>query len=142
MKKFTLLLTFAFNISGLAFAQDITGKWVTIDDNSGKKRSVVEITKKGDTYFGSIIEMYLEPHEDPNAVCDLCTDDRKNKKIMGLQIIRDMKRDGKEYNSGEILDPENGKVYRCKLWVENSKLMVRGYIAIFYRTQEWLRFEE
>ena len=60
------------------------------------------------------------------------------KPIVGLEIIRDMKKDGDEYAGGDILDPENGKVYRCKIWVENGKLMVRGYIAFLYRTQTWL----
>ena len=121
-------------------AQDITGKWVTIDDTSGKKRSVVEIEKKGDEYFGKVVDMYLEPHEPTDPVCDLCSDDRKDQKVRGLEIIRNMKKDDDEYTGGDILDPENGKVYRCKLWVEDGKLMVRGYVAFFFRTQEWLPY--
>jgi uncharacterized protein (DUF2147 family) len=60
------------------------------------------------------------------------------KKVIGLEVIRNMVCDGSEWEDGDILDPENGKVYRCKLWVENGKLQVRGYIAFLYRTQTWL----
>jgi uncharacterized protein (DUF2147 family) len=60
------------------------------------------------------------------------------KPIVGLEIIRNMEKDGDEYEDGDILDPENGKVYRCKLWVEEGKLRVRGYISFLYRTQTWL----
>ncbi|MCB0773090.1 MAG: DUF2147 domain-containing protein, partial [Flavobacteriales bacterium] len=63
---------------------------------------------------------------------------RKGKPVLGLEIIRGMVRDGEEWNDGTILDPDNGKVYDCKLWVEGDKLKVRGYIAFFFRTQTWL----
>ncbi|MFY0650770.1 MAG: DUF2147 domain-containing protein [Cyclobacteriaceae bacterium] len=137
MKKF-LLISFLFCVQ-LSFAQDIVGKWTSIDDNSGKERSIVEIYKKEDKYFGKIVGMYLEPDEPKDPVCDQCTDDRKDKKIMGMEIIRNMEKDDDEYSGGEIMDPENGKIYRCKLWIEDGKLMVRGYVAFFYRTQEWIK---
>lgn len=137
MKKILLFsLTIIFHTS---FAQDITGKWTTIDDNTGKERSVVEIYKKGDKYYGKVSDMYLEPHEPKDPICDLCTDERKDQKTLGMEIIRNMEKDGDEYSGGDILDPENGKVYRCKLWIEDGKLMVRGYVAFFFRTQEWIR---
>lgn len=138
-KSVFLLISIVFVTTNSLHSQNITGKWATIDDNTGKKRSIVEVYKKGGKYFGKVVDMYLEPHEDPDPVCDLCSDNRKDQKIRGMEIIQNMEQTGNEYTGGEILDPENGKVYRCKLWVEDGKLMVRGYIAFFFRTQEWLR---
>ena len=134
-----ILILACIFIAQSALAQDITGKWTTIDDNTGKERSVVEIYKKGDKYFGKVSDMYLEPHEPKDPICDLCTDERKDQQTLGMEIIRNMEKDGDEYSGGDILDPENGKVYRCKLWIEDDKLMVRGYIAFFFRTQEWIK---
>ena len=77
-------------------------------------------------------------------ICDKCDDEdaRKNKKILGMTIITDMKKgDDGVWEDGEILDPKKGKVYDCKLWVENGKLQVRGYVLFFHRTQEWLKYE-
>jgi uncharacterized protein (DUF2147 family) len=143
MKRiFSLSLTFSFFILS-AFAQRTTpvGKWKTVDDNSGKTKSVVEIYEKGGKLFGKVLELF-DP-EKPDPVCEECASDdpRHMKPIVGLEIIRNMQKDGSEWEEGDILDPENGKVYRCKLWVEEGKLMVRGYIAFLYRTQTWLPAE-
>lgn len=134
-----ILILACILIAQSALAQEITGKWTTIDDNTGKERSVVEIYKKGDKYFGKVSDMYLEPHEPKDPICDLCPDERKDQQTLGMEIIRNMEKDGDEYSGGDILDPENGKIYRCKLWIEDGKLMVRGYVAFFFRTQEWIK---
>ena len=118
-------------------AQDITGRWVTIDDNTGKQRSVVEITVKNGKAFGRIVEIFDRSKVD--KTCEACTDDRKGKRILGMDIIRDMVQDDDEWEDGTIMDPDTGKIYDCKLWVEDGKLQVRGYVAFFYRTQTWLR---
>lgn len=123
-------------------AQDIFGKWKTIDDNTGKPRSIVEITKKDGKAYGKILKLFREPDEDPDPICDDCTDYRKDQRVIGMTIITDMVQDDDEWEDGEILDPENGKVYDCKLWVEDGKLKVRGYIAFFFRTQTWLPADE
>ncbi len=133
---FALILT---ALSGQA--QDIFGKWKTIDDNTGKPRSVVEIYEKDGKAYGKILKLFREPGEDPDPVCDECTDYRKNQRVIGMTIITDMVRDGDEWEDGEILDPENGKIYDCKLWVEDGKLKVRGYVAFFFRTQTWLPYK-
>ena len=134
--KFILIFTFSI-ISLSMSAQDIFGKWKTIDDNTGKARSIVEITHKDGKAFGTILKLFREPGEDLDPICDDCTDYRKNKKVIGMTIITEMEKDGDEWDDGEILDPENGKVYDCKLWVEDGKLKVRGYVAFFFRTQTW-----
>ena len=79
--------------------------------------------------------LILPRGEDP--VCEKCPGDRKGKKVVGMTIIRDMVQSGKIWKSGKILDPENGKEYSCRLWVENGKLKVRGYWGVFHRTQTW-----
>jgi uncharacterized protein (DUF2147 family) len=118
-------------------AQDIAGRWVTIDDNTGKRRSVVEITVKEGKATGRIVEIFDKTKMD--KTCEACTDDRKGKKVLGMDIIRNMVKDGDEWEDGTIMDPDNGKVYDCKLWVEDGKLQVRGYVAFFFRTQTWVR---
>lgn len=115
----------------------ITGRWTTIDDNTGKPRSVVEITLRNGRAYGRIVELYDRTKLE--KVCDLCPGDRKGRRILGMEVIRDMVTDGDEWEDGTILDPENGKEYSCKLWVEDGTLKVRGYIAFLYRTQTWVR---
>ena len=99
----------------------------------------MEIFEKGGKIYGKIIKLYRKQGEDPDPVCDECDSDdsRYKKKIIGMEIITDMSRSGDEYDEGNILDPENGKIYRCKLWIENSDLKVRGYWGPFFRTQTW-----
>lgn len=119
-------------------AQSIVGKWKTIDDTTGKPKSVVEIFESDGKYYGKIIKLYPDPGEDPDPVCTECTGRRKGQKVIGMQIIEDMEKekDG-DYSGGEIMDPENGKTYTCKLWVEDGFLKVRGYLLFLYRTQTW-----
>lgn len=136
---FTLLLLFA---ASLCYAQDtsIFGKWKTIDDNSGKARSIVEIYEQDGKAYGKIVELFPEPGEDPDPVCDECDqdDERYGQPVKGLEIIRGLKADNNgNWKNGDILDPENGKEYDCKIWVEEGKLKVRGYLLFLYRTQTW-----
>lgn len=115
----------------------IVGKWVTIDDGTNEEKSVVEIFEQKGRYHGKIVKIFST--DDPDPVCDKCPRDdvRYLKKVIGMEIIQDMKKDGEQYIDGSILDPEEGKVYRCKLWLEGASLMVRGYWGPFYRTQTW-----
>ncbi|MFZ1687095.1 MAG: DUF2147 domain-containing protein [Flavobacteriales bacterium] len=124
-----------------ALSAQVTGRWVTIDDETGKKKSVVEITEVNGTLSGKIIKLFREPSEEQDPVCKECDpkDDRFNKKVIGMEIIRGMKQDGDEWEDGTILDPKNGSVYDCKLWLEDGQLQVRGYVAFFFRTQTWVR---
>lgn len=134
----SLILSFALLSSTLpASAQTVTGRWTTVDDNSGKPRSVVELVEREGRLSGRIVDVF--DAKEKAAVCELCPGERRNKPIVGLEIIRDMVRNGKEWSKGTIMDPETGKVYDCKLWVEDGKLKVRGYVAFFFRTQTWVR---
>ncbi len=128
-----------------AFAQTAVGKWNTIDDKTGKKKSTVELYKHDGKLFGKIIHLYPREGREDNPVCKKCTDDRKDKAITGMQIVRGLDWNGKEWENGTILDPENGKVYKCKIWVDSdneNKLNVRGYIGPLYRTQTWQKAED
>lgn len=133
----TLVLLVLFICTATAQAQAIAGRWTTVDDNTGKPKAVVEITVKDGVATGRIIDLYNKSRLD--KTCDKCTDDRKGRRIVGLDIIRGMRANGNTWSGGTILDPESGKVYDCKLWVEGGQLKVRGYIAFFYRTQTWVR---
>lgn len=136
-----LFISFAIIIVGnQGFSQSsIFGKWKTIDDETNQPKSIVEIFEKDGKAYGKIIQLFRDPGEDQDPLCDECTDYRKNKRVIGMEIITAMEKDGDEWTSGEILDPENGKIYRCKIWVENKDLKVRGYIIFLYRTQTWLK---
>lgn len=133
----TLVLLVLFICTATAQDQAIAGRWTTVDDNTGKPKAVVEITVKDGVATGRIIDLYNKSRLD--KTCDKCTDDRKGRRIVGLDIIRGMRANGNTWSGGTILDPESGKVYDCKLWVEGGQLKVRGYIAFFYRTQTWVR---
>lgn len=134
-----LLTTLLFLLTNLCIAQKVTGKWKTIDDNTGKEKSIIEITERAGKIYGKILQIFVDPGQDPDPVCDKCdvTDSRYKKKVIGMEIIKDLTRNGNDYEGGNILDPEIGKVYSCKIWVENAELKVRGYWGIFYRTQTW-----
>jgi uncharacterized protein (DUF2147 family) len=120
-------------------SQSIFGKWKTIDDESGVEKSIVEIFEKEGKVYGKIVRIFPAPGDDPDPVCEECDEDdaRYKKKIIGMEIITGLKHSNDQYSDGEILDPENGKVYRCKLWLEGTSLKVRGYWGPFYRTQTW-----
>jgi uncharacterized protein (DUF2147 family) len=146
MKKMILLLVLMISTSTL-FAQheDITGLWKTIDDETNKPKSVVKIYIQDGKLYGDVVKLFRKEGEDPDPICDKCDKDdpRYNQKIVGMTIITDMEfqKDDNEWEDGEIMDPKKGKVYDCKLWVEDGKLQVRGYVLFFHRTQEWLRYD-
>ncbi|MDZ4715742.1 MAG: DUF2147 domain-containing protein [Cytophagales bacterium] len=126
----------------ISYAQtSVVGKWKTIDDNTGEPRSIVEIFEEGGLVSGKVVRIFPRPNLEPDPICKKCSpeDPRFNKKVIGMEIIRGLKKSGDEYSGGDILDPENGRVYRSRIWVEDGVLRVRGYWGPFYRTQTWLR---
>jgi uncharacterized protein (DUF2147 family) len=127
-----------------AFAQDTpVGLWKNIDDVSGKPKALIRITETNGVLEGKIEKLFRDADQDQNPVCDKCSDVRKNQPILGMVMLNGLKKDGNEYNGGEILDPNNGKVYRSKLKVAEGgkKLEVRGYIGmpLLGRSQTWVR---
>ena len=134
MKKILLGLSL---LVGVAISAQSEGKWKTIDDETGKAKSIVEIFKKNDgKYYGKIQQLMQKPTNDN---CVKCKDDRKNKPLIGLEIIRGLEKDGDEFTGGTITDPKNGKTYKCTITRDGNKLNVRGYIgfSVIGRTQVW-----
>ena len=146
MMKF--ITFFALLLGALLTAQasdSPVGLWRTIDDKTGKEKSLVRVVEVNGEFKASIEKLFREPHEEQNPNCDKCPGDRKNKPVLGMTIMTGLKKTGSEYEGGEILDPANGKIYRCKMWTAEGgkKLNVRGFVgvAVLGRTQVWLREE-
>ena len=139
-----ILFVLALFASMNSFAQTCVGKWITIDDETNKKKSIVELYKVDGKLFGKIIYLFPREGREENPKCKKCTDDRKDQPLVGLQIVRSLKWDGEEWEGGTIVDPENGKIYTVKMWLEegNANLLnVRGYVGPIFRTQKWVRVE-
>ncbi|OIQ22422.1 MAG: hypothetical protein BM557_00085 [Flavobacterium sp. MedPE-SWcel] len=141
MKKYilTLLLIITAGISSAA-AQGVIGKWKTIDDETGKAKSIVEIYEENGKIYGKVVEI-LNPAK-KKAKCTKCKGEDKNKPILGLIIIKGLEKDGNEYTDGDILDPNKGKLYSCTIKLKGkNKLKVRGYIGFSFigRSQTWIR---
>ncbi len=135
-------------VASIAHAQATpAGLWKTVDDDGKKETSLIRITESGGVLTGRI-ERLLDPASKADAVCDKCTDDRKDKPIVGMMLIRGVKQsesDKTRWDGGEILDPDNGKTYKVRLTPGEAgkTLKVRGYIGapIIGRTQTWIRVE-
>lgn len=125
--------------SSLISAQSILGKWRTVDGQTGEEKSIVEIFEREGKVFGKIVEI-LNP-VNKNAVCEKCEGQEKNRPVLGLELIKNMVKDGNYFKHGTIFDPEHGKKFRCRLKLTNDPniLQVRGYVAFLYATQYWIR---
>jgi uncharacterized protein (DUF2147 family) len=137
---FILLLSTGLATSVVGAAESPLGRWGTLDEKSGKVKSVVEIYDQGGKLFGKIVSL-SEPNnaQGKPKICTKCTGADKDQPIVGLVIIKELGPGGERYKGGTILDPEDGKVYKAEMWTEEDKLKVRGYLGMFYRTQTWLR---
>ena len=128
--------------AGGAWANTPVGQWHTVDDKTGEVKSLVVIEEQGGVLRGRVTQ-FLRKGADPAARCDKCSDDRKGQAILGMEIIRGVKKSaGNDYwDGGEILDPEEGKLYRVRLTpVEGgAKLQVRGFLGPFWRNQLWVK---
>jgi uncharacterized protein (DUF2147 family) len=140
----TLLLAAA---PALAFAQATpVGLWKTIDDKTNTERSLLRITESGGVLTAKI-EKLLAADAKQDAVCDKCSDDRKDKPLIGLEVMRGVKKsdDANTWDGGTILDAAEGKIYKVRLQPADGgkKLEVRGYVGMpmLGRTQTWIRVE-
>lgn len=131
------------SLATISAAQSPVGLWRTVDDATGKEKAMVRITESAGVLTGKIEKM-LDPTKQ-DAKCDDCTDSRKGQPVVGLTIIRNIKKGDSHWDGGDILDAANGKVYRARLTLsdDNKKLDVKGYIGtpLFGRTQTWSRVE-
>lgn len=135
---FLLMLCFGMTFSSIA--QDILGQWKTIDDETGIEKSIVEIYQKDGKIYGKIIEIFNKSKRD--LLCGSCEGEDYNKPVLGLVIIKDMEGKGSTYKNGTITNPDDGKIYTCRLKLDDNnpnRLEVRGYVAFFFRTQYWIR---
>ena len=143
----TLLASLVCVVSSLAQAQaqaqSPAGAWKTVDDATGKEKAIVRITEAGGVFTGKV-EKLLDPAKQ-DSKCDECTDSRKGQPVIGLTIMRNIKKGESHWEGGDILDAANGKVYRARLTLseDNKKLDVKGFIGtpLFGRTQTWTRME-
>ncbi|MFV7236662.1 MULTISPECIES: DUF2147 domain-containing protein [Flavobacterium] len=141
MKKSRLVIIALFFVA-IFYGQNQTviDKWKTIDDETGKAKSIVEIYEESGKIYGKVIEILEEEHK--KKVCSNCSGEDRNKPILGMIVIKGLTKDGNVYTKGKILDPKNGKLYKCYITLESKdKLKVRGFIGIslFGRTQYWYR---
>lgn len=143
MKNIFLTLALVLSTTIYGIAQDVTGKWKTIDDKSGEAKSIVEVFKKNGKVYGKVIKI-LDPTKQ-GEICKNCPGELNGEKILGMTIINDLEKNGNEYSGGTVLDPNNGKVYKCLMALEEPNILkVRGYVGISLigRSQYWVRQEQ
>jgi uncharacterized protein (DUF2147 family) len=139
-------VTLALSAGSVWAQMNPVGQWHTIDDKTGEAKSQITIVEKSGVLNGTV-EKLLRKEAKPDAVCDQCTDDRKGKLILGMEIIRGARKtEGKDvWEGGKILNPENGKIYSLRMTpIEGGKKMeVRGYIGspLIGITQTWIRVQ-
>ncbi|MBN8503589.1 MAG: DUF2147 domain-containing protein [Burkholderiales bacterium] len=144
MKTLFAAAVFGLLASTASAQMSPVGLWKTIDDETKKEKALVRVVENGGVVSGKI-EKLLAADAKQDALCDKCEDDRKDKPIVGMEIIRNVKKDGDAWAGGTILDSAKGKVYKVKMTpIEaGKKLEVRGYVGapMFGRTQTWHRVE-
>lgn len=119
------------------------GTWNQFDDKKGDLRSVIKIEQAGGELVGTIVKAVLRPGEPTEPKCDKCPGEFKDKPIEGLRFMWGLKGQGRQWDGGQVLDPDEGKIYRVKVKLseDGRTLEVRGYIGVsmFGRTQRWQR---
>ncbi len=138
---FVWLLSASFG----AHAQTPVGVWKSVDDETGRERSIIRISEVNGELRGVVEKVFDQPGDDPAHLCDKCDGERKGKPIVGMTILWGLTQKGEEWSGGEILDPKKGKIYRCKMRVTDGgkSLNVRGFIGVSLigRSQTWHRME-
>ena len=116
-------------------AEDISGLWKTIDDETGEAKSIVQVYEYQGAHYGRVIKLFKNPDKIAVGI-------KGDPKIVGLDVIWNLKDEGERFKGGKILDPAKGKIYTCEAWVEGDKLIVRGKIGPFGRNQTWLKSDD
>jgi uncharacterized protein (DUF2147 family) len=139
-----IAFTFIFAAGACHAQMTPVGTWQTLDDKTREAKSEVQITETAGVLTGKVVKL-LRKDAKQDVVCDECTDDRKGKPVLGMEIIRGVRKvDGKDvWQDGKVLDPENGKTYAARLTpIEGGKkLEMRGSFGPFGRTQTWVRVQ-
>lgn len=124
------------------------GLWEQVDEKSGKAESWFRITERNGIYEGAIVKIFPKPGENSNEpwLCDKCEGDERNAPVLGLKLIKGMRRNGLNYDNGTIMDPRDGQVYRAlmRLSPDGKQLEVRGFLgfALLGRSQMWNRLPD
>lgn len=143
MKLVLAILMVMLAGGALADTSSPAGVWKSIDDETKRERSIIRITEVNGEFKGVVEKLFDQPGDDPAHLCKKCKGERKDKPIVGMTILWGLKKDGDTWAGGEILDPHNGKTYRCKMTLsdDGKSLNVRGFIGISLigRSQTWLR---
>jgi uncharacterized protein (DUF2147 family) len=140
-----MLLAGLLFLAGQVIGQDVVGKWKTIDDESGKQKSIVQLWISGTELYGKVLETWDDDGVTPtDKLCDKCTGSLKDKRIHGMVIINGLSKSDNIWKGKKgILDPKNGKFYDVKIWLEDANTMtVRGSIGPIGRKQTWYRVKE
>ena len=142
LRTITVLAALGFSSLPVWAQMTPVGLWKTIDDKDGTAKSEIRIVETAGVVSGKV-EKILDPKSKHDERCVECSDERKDQPILGMEILRGLKRAaGKDvWEGGNVLDPNNGKIYRATVTpIEGgAKLQMRGYIGFFYRTQTWIR---
>ncbi len=140
---FFLLLSALLGLGGVVSAQtsdSITGLWKTFDDETNQPAALVQIIEKNGVFSGTVTKLL---DTSGPSTCEKCTDSRKGKPVLGMEIFSGLKKTGESYTGGQILDPDDGEIYKAemKLKDQGAKLDLRAYIGIplLGRTQTWIR---
>jgi len=149
MKKkvavFSAVVAAVFSISMLLIAQQSpVGTWKTVDDETGKEKSWIQITERDGKLYGTIVKLLTEPNDGKDKLCTKCKGSFKDKNIVGMTNMWGLKHgDGNVWDGGNIMDPNNGKTYRCLIELQDggNKLRVRGFMGFSFigRNQFWHR---
>ena len=144
MGKKTFLISVFMLGSYFCHAQSVLGKWKTVDDETGETKAIVELYEKSGKLYGKVVDILNEKRK--KAVCSKCEGKFKDQPVLGMNIIDGFSKDNEgQYKGKRLTDPSKGLTVRGKVWLnpdDSSKLMVRGYLAFFYRTQTWLRITD
>lgn len=135
MKKAVLLLTALLYAADVYAAQNVTGLWTTVDDETNTPKSVVQIYEYQGKVYGRVVKLFK--NEDKTAVGI-----KGAPKIVGLDILWELEDKGERFEDGKILDPAKGKIYSSEIWAEDGKLIVRGKIGPFGRNQTWIKNDD
>jgi uncharacterized protein (DUF2147 family) len=115
------------------------GTWITIDDETGKAKSHVEIYEKSGKLYGRIVKLLLKPQ---NTICEVCNGERKNKPLVGMLVLYNFTLSDNEWTGGKIYKADNGKEYNGSLKVnEHDQLIVTGKVLFITKSQTWTRLK-